>query len=51
MVSGTKTYKTGPSLPNNGHAGSPGGGKGTPANFGWGVPRRFVNPNPINFKD
>ena len=22
-------------------------GGGTPTNFGWGVPRRFVNPNPI----
>ena len=34
MVSETKSYKTGPSLPNNGHSGSPGGEGGTPANFG-----------------
>ena len=48
MVSGTKTYKTGPSLPNNGHAGSPGGGGGVlPQILDRGVPRRFVNPNPI----
>ena len=51
MVSRTKSYKTGPSLPNNGHAGmleARGGGGGVlPRILDRGVPRRFVNPNPI----
>ena len=44
MVSGTKTYKTGPSLPNNGHAGSPGGGEGYSREFWMGGAAKVCEP-------
>ena len=40
MVSETKSYKTGPSLPNNGHSGSPGGEGGYSREFWIGVCRK-----------